>query len=72
MPSFELKRQTVAVVLGFAFLFMSFLCAQQARTISSQRTLIQSLFHDSLELNAIKAHSISQRRAAANTGTAVR
>ncbi|MGH9524124.1 MAG: hypothetical protein ACRD3E_16500 [Terriglobales bacterium] len=52
----------MVVVLSFAFVFMSFLCAQQARTISSQRTLIQSLFQDSLELNAIKVHLIQQKQ----------
>ena len=58
----EFRRQTVVVVLCFAFVFMSFLCAQQARTINSQRTLIQSLFRDSLELNAIKVHQIQQQQ----------
>lgn len=70
MHFYEFKRHSLAVVLGFAFLFMSFLCAQQARTINSQRTLIQSLFHDSLELNAIKVQNVHQRHT--NAGTAER
>jgi hypothetical protein len=64
------RRQAVVVVLCFAFVFMSFLCAQQARTISSQRTLIHSLFHDSLELNAIKAQNIQKRQAEMRPETA--
>jgi hypothetical protein len=65
MRWFHFRREAVVLVLCFAFVFMSFLCAQQARTINSQRTLIQSLFQDSLELNAIKVHQIQQLQQAA-------
>ena len=55
------RRHAVSVVLSFALLLISFICVQQGHTISSQRSLIRSLFHDSLELNAIKIQSIQQR-----------
>ena len=69
MRWFDFRRYAVVLVLCFAFVFMSILCAQQARTISSQRTLIQSLFQDSLELNAIKVKQI-QRQQHARSGFA--
>ncbi len=53
-----IRRHSVAIVLSVAFLFMSYLCVQQGRTIASQQTLIRSLFQDSLELNAIKVKHI--------------
>lgn len=53
-----IRRHTVAIVLCVAFLFMSYLCIQQGRTIASQQTLIHALFQDSLELNAIKVKHI--------------
>lgn len=59
----HVRREALVVVLCFAFVFMSCLCAQQARTINSQRTLIQSLFQDSLELNAIKVQQIRSHQA---------
>lgn len=55
-----LRHHVVSVVLCVAFLFMSYLCIQQGRTISSQQTLIRSLFQDSRELNAIKAKRIQE------------
>ncbi len=48
----------LSIVLCVAFVFMSYLCFQQGRTIASQRTLIHALFQDSLELNAIKVKHI--------------
>lgn len=61
----QLRRHAVVFVLCFAFAFMSMLCAQQARTINSQRTLIHSLFQDSLELNALKVNRIQKQHAPA-------
>ncbi len=55
-----LRRHTVTVVLSVAFLFMSYLCFQQGRTITSQQTLIRALFQDSLELNALKVKQIQE------------
>jgi len=52
------RRHAISVVLTIGFVFMSYLCFQQGRTISSQRTLIRALFQDSLELNAIKVRHI--------------
>ena len=53
-----IRRHSLNIVLCVAFLFMSYLCFQQGRTIASQQTLIRSLFQDSLELNAIKVKHI--------------
>ncbi len=55
-----LRRHALSVVLSVAFLFMSYLCFLQGRTISSQQTLIRALFRDSLELNAIKVKHIQE------------
>lgn len=53
-----IRRHSLTIVLSVAFLFMSYLCVQQGRTIASQQTLIHALFQDSLELNAIKVRHI--------------
>lgn len=53
-----IRRHSLTIVLSVAFLFMSYLCFQQGRTIASQQTLIRSLFQDSLELNAIKVKQV--------------
>ena len=58
MIQHNLRRHAVSFVLCLAFVFMSYLSFQQARTISSQRTLIRALFQDSLELNAIKVKHV--------------
>ena len=55
------RRHAISVVLSFALLLISFICVQQGQTISSQRSLIRSLFHDSQELNALKIQNIHQR-----------
>jgi hypothetical protein len=55
-----IRRHSLSVVLCFAFLLMAFLCIQQGHTIASQQTLIRALFHDSLELNAIKVKHIQE------------
>jgi len=54
------RRHAALIIVCFAYLAMSFLCVQQARTIASQRKLIQSLFQDSLELNSIKVQHIQE------------
>ena len=60
MVDLILRRHALSVVLSVAFLFMSYLCFQQGRTITSQQTLIRALFQDSLELNAIKVKHIQE------------
>ena len=55
-----IRRHSLAIILSVAFLFMSYLCFQQGRTIASQQTLIHALFQDSLELNAIKVKHIQE------------
>lgn len=52
------RRHAVVLILSFAYLAMSVLCMQQARTIASQRSLIKSLFQDSIELNSLKVKHI--------------
>jgi len=58
MIQYALRRNAVSLILSFAVLLMSYLCIEQSQTIASQRTLIRSLFQDSLELNAIKMQRI--------------
>jgi hypothetical protein len=54
MISQAFRRNAISLALSFGMLVLSYLCIQQAQTIASQRTLIRSLFQDSLELNSIK------------------
>ncbi len=55
---FPLRRHAVLVICLVAYLLMALLVVQQSQTIDSQRTLIQQLFHDSLELSALKAKRV--------------
>jgi len=69
-PQPKPKRQyTLLPVLVVLFLIsyglMSLLVVEQDRTISSQRTLITSLFSDSTELSALKGKLFQKQRAAA-------
>ena len=43
---------------------MTYLVFEQAKTIESQRNLIQTLFGDSLELTSIKGKQVQERNAA--------
>ncbi len=56
------RRHLVIAALATAAVFMSLLIIEQGRTIHSQRVLIHQLFHDSLELNAIKVQRDRPRR----------
>lgn len=58
MISQVFRRNAISLALSFGMLVMCYLCIQQSQTIASQRTLIRSLFQDSLELNAIKTKHI--------------
>jgi hypothetical protein len=55
------RRHLVLAILATSSIFMSLLIIQQDRTIDSQRTLIQQLFRDSLELNAMKVRLTQQK-----------
>ena len=55
------QRYALVMVLAIGYVLMSLLVMQQEQTIDSQRTLIQQLFHDSLELSAIKMHRVARR-----------
>jgi len=57
-----LRKHGIAALLALAFLLMCFLSLQQNRTIASQRELINSLLHDSLELNAIQIQQVQAAR----------
>lgn len=48
------RHNLITFVLAFACIILGLLAFEQDRTIQNQRTLINSLFHDSLELNAVK------------------
>jgi hypothetical protein len=54
------RRYLVIAVLATSSIFMLLLVIQQGRTIDSQRTLIQQLFRDSLELNTMKVKHIQE------------
>lgn len=47
-------RRTVSILLGLMSVLMSIVIIEQGRTLASQRQLIQQLFRDSLELNAVR------------------
>ena len=57
-----LWRNVIVVCCLVACCFMFLLVQEQNRTIISQRILIRNLFHDSLELNAIKVKAINDAR----------
>lgn len=56
-----LGRQGLVIVLLFAFSLMSLVVLEQNRTIESQRRLIRNLFHDTVELNALKIERAQER-----------
>jgi hypothetical protein len=60
----QVSHRAITAALLFACVILSLLAFEQDRTIQSQRALINSLFHDSLELNAVKmqrSHDIQHR-----------
>jgi len=62
-PSSQLMRRNVLLLLALlGCLFMTLLANQQNQTILSQRALIRDLFHDSMELNALKIKESQQSR----------
>ncbi len=58
------RRNTITIIALFAYFMMSLMIVMQSRIIDNQRTLIQQLFGDSLELTAIKVHQIESRHRA--------
>jgi hypothetical protein len=48
------SRNIIIAALGVGCTAMSAVCVQQAQTISAQRTLIQQLLQDSLQLDALR------------------
>jgi len=55
-----MRRNMLLLLALIGCLFMTLLANQQNQTILSQRALIRDLFHDSLELNAMKVKEIQQ------------
>ena len=53
------------VLFVISYSLMTMLIVEQGRTIDSQRSLIQSLFGDSSELNHIKREAVQKQYAAA-------
>ena len=80
------RKSTLLPVLVLLFVFsyglMTMLIVEQGRTIYAQRGLIQNIFHDTVELTALKgkifqqnraeslAHAVPQKGAAAETPAA--
>jgi len=56
------RRHWVALMFLFAALLVTLIVDRQGETISSQQMLIKTLFRDSLELTAVKAHTVEQQR----------
>ncbi len=56
------RRNLLLAILATTSLFMTLLVLQQGRTIDSQQLLIRQLFHDSLELNAMKMQQVKEKR----------
>ncbi len=56
-----IRRYGLTVVFIAVYCAMSLVIVLQGRTIESQRSLIRQLFHDSLELNALKVQRSQQR-----------
>ena len=56
-----IRRYGLTVLFIAVYCAMSLVIVLQGRTIESQRTLIRQLFHDSLELNALKVRRSQQR-----------
>ncbi len=57
-----LRRQGLTVIFCFIYVVMSLLIVEQGRTIDSQRKLIRQLFHDSLELTAVKMKAVAPQQ----------
>jgi hypothetical protein len=55
----------LVVLFLISYSLMTMLIVEQGRTIQSQRSLIQSLFHDSSELSHMKDQVLQKQRAAA-------
>jgi hypothetical protein len=57
-----LCRQGVVLILLFGYLLLAVVTVEQARTIDAQRSLIQALSRDSLELSALRLQQHLSRR----------
>lgn len=57
-----LGRNLVAIAALLAFLFMAMIVVQQGHVIDTQRTLIQTIFGDSLALNRLRASVTRDRQ----------
>ena len=57
-----MRRNLLLLFALLGCLFTTLLVNQQNQTILSQRALIRDLFHDSLELNALKVKAVREAR----------
>jgi hypothetical protein len=57
-----LKSHAVLLLLLVCYLLTSSIIVEQQRTIESQRVLIRSLFHDSMELTNLKIKEARAKR----------
>ena len=60
---FWIKRNLILVIALFAYLAMTSMFVYQEKVIDTQRTLIQQLYGDHLELTARKMHDIEAKAA---------
>ncbi|HZQ91001.1 MAG TPA: hypothetical protein VFA60_04345 [Terriglobales bacterium] len=49
-----LRRHAMVLIFSVAYVLLALLVVEQNRTILVQQQLIRQLFHDSLELNAMR------------------
>lgn len=58
----SIRRNAVAAILIISYLFMALLVIEQGRVIESQKTLIHTLFSDTMELSAAKMRALESGR----------
>lgn len=64
-----LGRNLVTIAALLAFLFMALIVVQQGRVIDAQRTLIQTIFGDTIALNRLRTSVTKERQLRAQEET---
>lgn len=64
-----LGRHIVTIAALLAFLFMAMVVVQQGRVIATQRTLIQTIFGDTMALNRLRTLVTKDREERAHAET---
>lgn len=57
-----LHANRLLAILLFAYMLVSMLVFEQGRTIENQRALIQQLYADSIQLNAVRMREVRAHR----------